>query len=390
MNNRVQSLTIYEGDLIVGGNFSVAGGQSAHKIARWNGSGWQALGSGMGDSASWVLALTVFNGDLIAGGGFTNAGGQDAVKIARWNGAEWLPLGAGMDEQDNSFPEVKALCVYNGELIAGGLFDTAGGRIAKDIARWNGSAWAALDSGMNSWVNVLTIYNGELIAGGNFTTAGGQAANRIARWNGTTWQPLSSGLVGPLGEYSAVAALTVYNDDLIVGGSFTIAGGQSATNIARWDGSAWHPLQAGYVQDVLALAVYDAQLYAGFLAPGVYGIARWTGSNWQDLPGAIDGGDGLIDALMIFKGDLIVGGDFETIGRLRFDDIAAWHNCPFCPGDINGDGVVNHIDILAVTNAWGSCPAPTMCFGDIAPPGGDGQVNVDDLLAIINSWGPCP
>ena len=59
-----------------------------------------------------------------------------------------------------------------------------------------------------------------------------------------------------------------------------------------------------------------------------------------------------------------------------------------CPADINGDGVVNVDDLLAVINSWGVCPG---CPADIAPPrGGDGVVNVDDLLAVINAWGPCP
>jgi len=54
-------------------------------------------------------------------------------------------------------------------------------------------------------------------------------------------------------------------------------------------------------------------------------------------------------------------------------------------GDVNGDGVVNVDDLLAVINAWGACPD---CDADIAPhPAGNGVVNVDDLLMVINHWG---
>jgi hypothetical protein len=69
--------------------------------------------------------------------------------------------------------------------------------------------WGPLDSGMNSTVYALTEFNGELIAGGSFTTAGGTNCMRIARWDGNTWQPLGSGMGGP--EYPNVQALTVYN-----------------------------------------------------------------------------------------------------------------------------------------------------------------------------------
>jgi len=65
---------------------------------------------------------------------------------------------------------------------------------------------------------------------------------------------------------------------------------------------------------------------------------------------------------------------------------------PPCPADVNGDGAVNVIDLLAVINGWGPCPAPpNPCPADIAPIGTpDGMVNVIDLLAVINNWGPCP
>ena len=54
-------------------------------------------------------------------------------------------------------------------------------------------------------------------------------------------------------------------------------------------------------------------------------------------------------------------------------------------GDVNGDGFVNVIDLLAVINTWGACPAPpTVCHADL---NGDGFVNVADLLTVINNWG---
>src|SRR4029450_1371909 len=65
---------------------------------------------------------------------------------------------------------------------------------------------------------------------------------------------------------------------------------------------------------------------------------------------------------------------------------------PVCPGDIDGAGMVNAGDLLAVINSWGPCPAPPAgCPADISPqPNGDGIVNAADLLAVINNWGPCP
>ena len=83
----------------------------------------------------WVHALTVYNGELIAGGEFTNAGGVPANYIAKWNGISWSPLGSGTNA------EVDALTVFNGELIAGGRFTNAGGVDVNFIAKWNGTSW---------------------------------------------------------------------------------------------------------------------------------------------------------------------------------------------------------------------------------------------------------
>src|SRR4030067_3247760 len=116
--------------------------------------------------SAYVLSLAIYDNDLIVGGGFYTVGRITANNIARWDGSHWTTLGTGMND------DVSALIVYNGELIAGGGFTIAGGVSARRIARWNGNNWSAIDNGMDSGVNALAIYNGDLIAGGYFNTAG--------------------------------------------------------------------------------------------------------------------------------------------------------------------------------------------------------------------------
>ncbi|MCI0362539.1 MAG: hypothetical protein L0Y44_05635 [Phycisphaerales bacterium] len=63
-----------------------------------------------------------------------------------------------------------------------------------------------------------------------------------------------------------------------------------------------------------------------------------------------------------------------------------------CPADLNDNGTVRVIDLLAVIGSWGPCANPNDCPADIAPAGplGDDVVNVADLLAVISAWGTCP
>jgi formylglycine-generating enzyme required for sulfatase activity len=112
-----------------------------------------------------VYALTLdSSGNLYAGGGFFMAGGTTANHIAKWNGTSWSALGTGMSFYSGVF----ALTVdASGNLYAGGGFTTAGGTTVHRIAKWNGTSWSALGTGMNNTVSAITLdSSGNLYAGG--------------------------------------------------------------------------------------------------------------------------------------------------------------------------------------------------------------------------------
>ncbi len=58
-----------------------------------------------------------------------------------------------------------------------------------------------------------------------------------------------------------------------------------------------------------------------------------------------------------------------------------------CPWDVNGDGVVNHHDILEVVHNLGLCDDPDNCPWDV---NGDGIVNGRDVAAVATHFGLCP
>src|SRR4030095_8710449 len=92
------------------------------------------------------------------------------------NAQTWAPIGPGFT---NGF--VSCVVVYNTELVAGGSFTLAGLTSVNRIAKWNGSSWSALGSGLNDFAQTMELFNGNLWVGGNFTTAGGQSAPYVWR-----------------------------------------------------------------------------------------------------------------------------------------------------------------------------------------------------------------
>jgi hypothetical protein len=70
-----------------------------------------------------------------------------------------------------------------------------------------------------------------LIAGGTFTSAGATITNRIARWNGSSWFSLGTGMTG---TNPCVASLLTWQNILVAGGSFSSAGGVGVNNAAGW------------------------------------------------------------------------------------------------------------------------------------------------------------
>lgn len=339
-NNSIMSIDAMvvdsAGNLYVGGYFSNSGGVAVNNIAKWNGSTWSALGSGLTSSVEALAVDSV--GNLYAGGQFTAAGGSNGNYIAKWNGTSWSSLGTGM----NGVVDALALDA-SGKLYAGGSFTTAGGVSANYIARWDGNSWNSLGGGMNSIVYALTFdSNGTLYAGGSFTSAGGVSANRIAKWSGTTWSALGSGPTNSVEDLKADAAGNIY-----ASGWFDRAGDVTVKNIAKWNGSTWSALGAGIDRIRAPLAV-DSQgnLYAGKL--------QWNGSAWSEIgAGSSSGLNGSIYALVRDSSDnLYAGGSFTRINGLTTNYIAKWNGSTWSALGTGLNGTVHALVVDSSGNLY--------------------------------------
>ncbi len=217
---QVDALLSTSSGLVVGGKFNTVGSTNlpASNIALLQTSGWSAFGTGLNGP---VFTLAEYNNRLVAGGRFGNTpGGWN--NLASWNGSlqVWEKLGqwgaVGITAAPpNSGDGIHALAILpNGDLVAGGQFlhakDNGGNPVpnTKHLAKWNGSIWSSLGSGVNTGNGIydLLIVNNDLFAGGQFTQIGNQAINLLAKWNGSTWSGFghpSIGIIRSIALYQA-------------------------------------------------------------------------------------------------------------------------------------------------------------------------------------------
>jgi len=222
LNGAVHAIAIDNtGNVFAGGSFTTAGTVPANNIAQWTGSEWKALGNGF-DDVVYALAIGPA-GEIYAGGVFTASGAVPTERIARWNGTAWEALASSFDNRGTpgAEPAVFALGVDAlGLVYVGGDFTEIDGVEAKGIAVWDGTAWRELGGGFegagcvdaildNVWSIEVAESEGVYVVG-TIENASGMPVNGIARWTGSAWQTLGSGV--DVSSCAAVLGVAVHHD----------------------------------------------------------------------------------------------------------------------------------------------------------------------------------
>jgi hypothetical protein len=430
LNAQVRALLTVENSalprgLYAAGDFTRVGPASTARLARWNGEFWSLFPTGPNAD---VRDLILFDPDgpgpapdqLIAAGSFT----APASRIAAFDGGAWSPLGLGVNGRvndmtlfDDDGPGTAPPALY----IAGS-FTLAGGDLARNIARWDGSTWSPV-ADTNNEALVITAADPDgtgpapttLIAGGWFTTIASTNANHLAHRTGADWLPFAEGLSGPFPVFAQT--VTPFDPDgppgagpqpalLYIGGFFTGAGKKAALGFASWNGSAWAPVAGGigHPAEARDALVHDddgpgpnsTRLFVcgTFIdppdGPGRK-IAAWDGLAWSPLAAGMDLN---VTALAAFDDDgpgpdppaLFAGGEFTIVDGRPIPFLARWGTLRTAPSpcpDANADGVVNFADITSILRHFGEVCSPP-CDGDATR---DGVVNFGDITAVLTAFG---
>lgn len=322
-NGFVVDFAPFEGKLYVTGFFTELCGVSANHVAVWNGEQWEQVGSaglptpghaikvinnqiycalyGSNTDSNYVYRLNSqlnewekvgkgfknlgssvpatlydiaeFQGQPVVAGDFTKIGSQSGYNnIARWNGSDWEPLGSGLTEFYAGVPLIAphGLSVFEGDIVVTGAFKKAGGVQCNGIARWNGTEWLPFGGGFNKPAYKATEYKNELYACGEFLTSGASSnISGIAKWDGTQWVNPGFSLSGEEVPYFFVHSLDIVNNQLYITGGFSQVNTDSththeAFNICVFDGENIDTLGGGFPgNEVESVCEFDGKIFVG-------------------------------------------------------------------------------------------------------------------------------
>ena len=369
---------------------------------------WSTTLGDPGFTGSYVASFTVHDDGsgeaLYATGSFVATGDASATLIAKWNGSAWASVGGGFQNQYSN-----VLRSFQGDLIAGGYFDTAGNVAGTaKLARWDGAAWNSMNAQAESFLSSiwdLEIHDdgsGEaLYVAGNYVNLNGQTGlDHIARWDGSTYTFVGGTIAGavPLIVLDVLSADLGDGQALYAAGRFLSIGGVAANNIAKWDGAAWSPLgngltrSSGFAQGFHMTTFDDGSgpaLYVGGSFNRINGsdvvsnVARWDGTTWSALGAGLDGA---VQELVVFNdgtGDALYAlGNFNNSGTTPMPRIAKWNGTSW---EAVGAGANGNV-FGAIVYDFGEGPALNLGGGFSAMDG----LTANRVVSLLAQDAGCP
>ena len=338
----------------------------------------------------FVFALTVYDGKLMAGGYFTTAGGVEASQIASWDGSSWSPLGSGMSGG------VYDLTVYDGKLIVGGEFGFAGGKVSPYLAAWTkrvtpfcdtpspGTIFCdAFDENASpAWQQLEGTCQWQVIDSVFQTSLSGQQLSCVQSIGDTTWgnYVLGCDLRGNAGS-DKIVRFRHHNDTI-----------RYFVNLrSDWQGEdeLFIGKQIGGTQTILQTVSYPSQNGTWYrLTISCIDEHMVIYVNGIEVLDIHDGGEYIPSGgigLVCFTGE-------AGICDISFDNVHVTLLPRHNPGDANGDSMTNIGDAVYLVNyifKGGESPE-SLAVGDANC---DGYINIGDAVYLINyifKGGPAP
>jgi len=212
-----------------------------------NGDTWTTVGGDLGGQIRGMVLYGEGDDQVVAMAGtmVDEAGGtQNLDSVCTWDGEDYAPLGP--PETMGNF-KLHSITNFNGGLAVGATTRIHNTAIPSFFGFWDGTSWSSLGGtgtvfggSSANYLPGMVEFEGKLYVCGEFTKISGVTITEVGVWDGTSWAQVGDG-----GFNGAVRAIDVHEGELVIGGTFTLAGAAGAAwGVARLntDDDTWRPL----------------------------------------------------------------------------------------------------------------------------------------------------
>lgn len=299
------------GNLLVAGAFTDAGGTAVSRVAVWDGATFIALGDGLQGT---VTCATEFEGDIYIGGAMLNG----AADLARWDGANWT----FQTVFDGKYPLVTALHVHDGALHAAGTISGFAGN-TDHVARLESGQWQPVGSALNGTVHALGTHAGRLVAAGAFTgfaydPVPGLA--HVAELEGNEWSQLANGLNATVRDLLSVNGVLHAAGDMYMNIAPVFGMARMAAGATEWE--PLMPNLADYIFPTIGTPRIERIVHheGSIFFVGEFGISTsmmlygYNVGRWDATDGVAELAtpEAAVHAAVIHDGQLVIGGAFAN------------------------------------------------------------------------------
>jgi hypothetical protein len=194
----ILDITKYHDHLVAIGGGYIDGHRGVYQL---NGGEWSILGPGILGGSSSAHSIVVYQDQLYVGGQISLASGNPGQEIMRWNGSTFEGLGLGLQIAEgnfSSFCDVRAMVEHDGLLFIGGGCNYAGGLESRGVAVWDGTGWCSVPGDItsnNSAVYGMDFYRDTLFAACGWIVEG-DSVNMAAKYVGPSYIGACTGPIG--------------------------------------------------------------------------------------------------------------------------------------------------------------------------------------------------
>ncbi|MHC1763829.1 MAG: delta-60 repeat domain-containing protein [Verrucomicrobiia bacterium] len=233
--------------VVLAGSFTSVNGLSRNRIARLNpdGSHDEEFDAGKGADRSVRAVRLQPDGKILIGGEFSRFDGIARSCVARLNPDGSLDTGFDPGRGVGGTTFVNALAeLGDGKVLVAGDFSSFDGHPCGSIVRLrpNGSFDASFDSGVgttpdNPIISIVVQPDGKIVIGGSFYKYRGVSRVNIARLNsdGTLDESFDPGKGISGGLYNMIQSVALWEERILVGGSFARVNGTVQANLVALD-----------------------------------------------------------------------------------------------------------------------------------------------------------